>query len=284
MSCGGGGGGILYSRGPQHEQRVYGIQKCRTIRVVIRLEIYKMQTEHNTIPGGRSIQDAGQTVTGWPFSGTSGCNLVGPDHKPKAQVYGRRVPPPRQNSPVSTSQQKAVDGYTRFARSTLIVLSGVAYWMRRALSNTSEDWYIRPAPPGWLRSARTCLRFILQRVGAQIGSSITIGLDLPQLRDISRLKDSRVCDTSFGPGLPGAMRVGDRCAHWVWNCVEALSVGAHQGHRGGSAIQCDRFWAKKGATPRFRKRIRNTADCAFFEGFGLDWRYHALRRPLGLHS
>ncbi|KAJ7252294.1 hypothetical protein C8J57DRAFT_1238175 [Mycena rebaudengoi] len=68
----------------------------RTIRVVICLEIYKMQTEHNTIPRGRSIQDTGQTVTGWPFSGTSGCNLVGPDHKLKVQVYGRRVPPPMQ--------------------------------------------------------------------------------------------------------------------------------------------------------------------------------------------
>ncbi|KAJ7258968.1 hypothetical protein C8J57DRAFT_1233957 [Mycena rebaudengoi] len=57
---------------------------------------------------GSMTQDAGRTATGRPFGGTSGCNLVGPDHKPKAQVYGRRVPPPRQNSPVSTSQQKAV--------------------------------------------------------------------------------------------------------------------------------------------------------------------------------
>ncbi|KAJ7232717.1 hypothetical protein C8J57DRAFT_1578727 [Mycena rebaudengoi] len=57
---------------------------------------------------GSITQDAGRTATGRPFGGTSGCNLVGPDHKPKAQVYGRRVPPPRQNSPVSTSQQKAV--------------------------------------------------------------------------------------------------------------------------------------------------------------------------------
>ncbi|KAJ7232517.1 hypothetical protein C8J57DRAFT_1480634 [Mycena rebaudengoi] len=57
---------------------------------------------------GSITQDAGRTATGRPFCGTSGCNLVGPDHKPKAQVYGRRVPPPRQNSPVSTSQQKAV--------------------------------------------------------------------------------------------------------------------------------------------------------------------------------
>ncbi|KAJ7280733.1 hypothetical protein C8J57DRAFT_1464175 [Mycena rebaudengoi] len=60
------------------------------------------------LSGGSITQDAGRTATGRPFSRTSGCNLVGPDHKPKAQVYGRRVPPPRQNSPVSTSQQKAV--------------------------------------------------------------------------------------------------------------------------------------------------------------------------------
>ncbi|KAJ7231504.1 hypothetical protein C8J57DRAFT_1480899 [Mycena rebaudengoi] len=57
------------------------------------------------LSGGSITQDA---ATGRPFGGTSGCNLVGPDHKPKVQVYGRRVPPPRQNSPVSTSQQKAV--------------------------------------------------------------------------------------------------------------------------------------------------------------------------------
>ncbi|KAJ7241846.1 hypothetical protein C8J57DRAFT_1477668 [Mycena rebaudengoi] len=60
------------------------------------------------LSGGSITQDAGRTATGRPFGGTSGCNLVGPDHKPKAQVYGRKVPPPRQNSLVSTSQQKAV--------------------------------------------------------------------------------------------------------------------------------------------------------------------------------
>ncbi|KAJ7258495.1 hypothetical protein C8J57DRAFT_1234101 [Mycena rebaudengoi] len=72
---------------------------CIVDRVFILLEIYKK---------GSITQDAGQTVTGQPFGGTSGYNLVGPDHKPKAQVYGRRDPPPRQNSPESTSQQKAV--------------------------------------------------------------------------------------------------------------------------------------------------------------------------------
>jgi hypothetical protein len=46
------GGDLLYSRGPQHEQRVYRIQTSGTIGVVILLVIYKMQTEHNTIPGG----------------------------------------------------------------------------------------------------------------------------------------------------------------------------------------------------------------------------------------
>jgi hypothetical protein len=49
-----GGGDILYSRGPQHEQRVYRRHTSSTIRVVIHLEFCKMSTEHNTIPGDRS--------------------------------------------------------------------------------------------------------------------------------------------------------------------------------------------------------------------------------------
>ncbi|KAJ7252325.1 hypothetical protein C8J57DRAFT_1238204 [Mycena rebaudengoi] len=98
-----------------------------------------------------------------------------------------------------------------------------------------------------------------------------------QLRDIGHLKDSRVCDTCFGPGWL-AMRVGDRWARWVrrvlnlfeiWNPFEELDVGARQANRGGSAIECGHFWAKKGATPRFRKRVRNTAYCAFLRDLGL---------------
>ncbi|KAJ7238217.1 hypothetical protein C8J57DRAFT_1246637 [Mycena rebaudengoi] len=76
--------------------------------------------------GGSITQDAGQTVTGRPFGGTSGYNLVGPDHKPKAQVYGRRVPPPRQNSLESTSQQKAVLALTAFETACEAVRMGQA--------------------------------------------------------------------------------------------------------------------------------------------------------------
>ncbi|KAJ7144181.1 hypothetical protein C8R44DRAFT_725153 [Mycena epipterygia] len=49
----GGGGVILYSRGPQTEQRVYEKQTCSTVGVVIRPEFYKMPTEHKIIPGGQ---------------------------------------------------------------------------------------------------------------------------------------------------------------------------------------------------------------------------------------
>ncbi|KAJ7606301.1 hypothetical protein DFH06DRAFT_243389 [Mycena polygramma] len=49
-----GGGGILYSRGPQAEQRVYGRQTSSTVWVVILTESYRMPTEHNIVPGGQS--------------------------------------------------------------------------------------------------------------------------------------------------------------------------------------------------------------------------------------
>ncbi|KAJ7270315.1 hypothetical protein C8J57DRAFT_1065777 [Mycena rebaudengoi] len=72
---GGGGGDILYSRGPQAEQRVYGRQACSTcsaVWVVILTDIYKMPTEHHTIPGGQSYKTlancelAGQSLAGHP--------------------------------------------------------------------------------------------------------------------------------------------------------------------------------------------------------------------------
>ncbi|KAJ7911739.1 hypothetical protein B0H13DRAFT_1875478 [Mycena leptocephala] len=56
LGLGGGGGGILYSRGPQAEQRVYGRQTSSTVRVVILTDIYQMPTEHNIILGGRTYK------------------------------------------------------------------------------------------------------------------------------------------------------------------------------------------------------------------------------------
>ena len=65
-------GDLLYSRGPQAEQRVYVRQACSTVRVVILTEAYKMSTEHNIIPGAPSYKTLANHEAGRLNGGTSG--------------------------------------------------------------------------------------------------------------------------------------------------------------------------------------------------------------------
>ncbi|KAJ7223651.1 hypothetical protein C8J57DRAFT_1482172 [Mycena rebaudengoi] len=99
----------MHTVGPPQVWKNWGVMTAQVL-YSLQGDLLKqlLDAEEVGLAPGSITQDAGQSATGRPFGGTSGCNLMGPDHKPKAQVYGRRVPPPRQNSPVSTSQQKAV--------------------------------------------------------------------------------------------------------------------------------------------------------------------------------
>ncbi|KAJ7251727.1 hypothetical protein C8J57DRAFT_1238553 [Mycena rebaudengoi] len=241
-----------------------------------------------------------------PTSDIPSCSTAGVVGSDKIQNRPGRRGGRRGNTPVVVDIAQM---FTRFCTKRKNVRghgAGPAPVAKRPRGDTSEYWDILvflDAVWGTLalqnhQTTSTSKKVSNARIRAErTASSITIGLDSvsrvkcwrkrslrdddepiqSQLRDIGHLKDSRVCDTCFGPGWL-AMRVGDRWARWVrrvlnlfeiWNPFEELDVGARQANRGGSAIECGHFWAKKGATPRFRKRVRNTAYCAFLRDLGL---------------